>query len=144
MDNINDRVLKIFTTFIMNINQGIENLVIKDYKIGSGIFLLNFIDSNKNCNMRNIADFLDVIPSTATRKMDKLVRFGLVKRVLNEEDRRNVFLILTKEGKEVSNEFFNMKSVNMQKIFGLLTEEEKVIYLGILEKMLSIKDEFTF
>ena len=144
MDSINDNVLKTFTTFMMNINQGIENLVIKDYKIGSGIFLLNFIGSNKNCNMRNISDFLNVIPSTATRKIDKLVRLGLVKRVLHEEDRRNVFLILTDEGKEISDEFFNMKSINVQKILNLLTKEEKIIYLSVLEKILSIKEEFTF
>lgn len=128
----------------MNINHGIENLVIKNYKIGSGIFILNFIDSNEGCNMKNIATFLDVIPSTATRKVNKLVNIGLIKRVSYEEDRKRVFLLLTDEGKKVSNEFFKMRSINMQKIILMLTGEEKIIYLDILEKMLSIKDKFTY
>lgn len=144
MKNIDKEILKAYTIFTMHTNYRVENLTLKGHKIGTNIFLLHFINSNENCNMKSIVELLNVIPSTATKKIDKLVRLGLVKRELREENRRNVFLVLTDEGEEVLNEFFNIRSINMQKILENLSEEEKISFLNVIEKIVSIKGEFTF
>lgn len=46
----------------------------------------------------DLADALDVSPSTATRMCDRLVRAGLIDRVTPEDDRRQVRLTLTPTG----------------------------------------------
>ncbi|MFX0012788.1 MAG: MarR family transcriptional regulator, partial [Candidatus Hermodarchaeota archaeon] len=75
-----ERYLEILNRFIENITQGAENLTYKGKEIGTGIFLINFIGRKEACYMRDIVKYLDVLPSTATRRINKLVKNGLVKR----------------------------------------------------------------
>jgi DNA-binding MarR family transcriptional regulator len=49
----------------------------------------------------DLADALEVTPSTASRMVERLVRKGLVGRSRSDEDRRTVSLELTAAGREV-------------------------------------------
>lgn len=144
MNEINNKLLETCTLFTMHINYRVENLTINNHKIGSNIFLLNFINSNNKTNMKSIADFLDVIPSTATKKVDKLVKFGLVKRIFDETDRRNVYIVSTEKGEEISKGFIELKYSNIMKMFNELTEEERDFLLNIFEKIIAKKDDLPF
>ncbi len=83
----------------------IENISRESTNIGSGIFILNVIDSNQERFMKDIVETLNLGPSTATRQIDALVKQGLIKRKTAENDRRKVSLSLTEEGKKIYHRF---------------------------------------
>ena len=101
MDTEEEQYIEIFTSFIERFTQGIESIQYKGNTIGTSIFLLNFLGKHPKCTMSDVKKFLRMIPSAATRRIEKLVNFGLVKRIQDKEDRRLVRLELTKEGSEL-------------------------------------------
>ena len=84
---------------LLNLARHIANVSNEDTKIGSGIFILNIIDSVHNCIMKNIVEALNLLASTATRQVDTLVNQGFVERHVAKTDRRKVILTLTEKGK---------------------------------------------
>ena len=59
---------------------------------------LALLESAGGMRSSDLADALEVSPSTATRMCDRLVRAGLVDRVTSEDDRRQVRLTMTPTG----------------------------------------------
>ncbi|MFC4149700.1 MarR family transcriptional regulator [Micromonospora mangrovi] len=57
--------------------------------------VLSLIISHPNANVNRLADLLDVVPSSASRLCDRLEAVGLVRRVADPRDRREVRLIPT-------------------------------------------------
>ena len=57
--------------------------------------VLTIIASNRHTNMSRLADALDVVPSSASRLCDRLEATGLLRRVPDPRDRREVRLVLT-------------------------------------------------
>lgn len=54
-----------------------------------------------NSNLNRLADLLDVTPSTAMRMIDRLLAAGLVTRIDNPANRREVMLSLSPAGAEL-------------------------------------------
>lgn len=59
------------------------------------------LDNREGINLNGLADELDVNSSTALRMIDRLLAAGLVTRVENPENRREVILGLTPAGREL-------------------------------------------
>lgn len=57
--------------------------------------VLALIISHPDANVNRLADLLDVVPSSASRLCDRLEAVGLVRRVADPRDRREVRLIPT-------------------------------------------------
>ena len=57
--------------------------------------VLSIISGNRHTNMSRLADALDVVPSSASRLCDRLEAAGLLRRVPDPRDRREVRLMLT-------------------------------------------------
>ncbi|MDI6101561.1 MarR family transcriptional regulator [Actinoplanes sp. NEAU-A12] len=57
--------------------------------------VLAIIASNRHTNMSRLAEALDVVPSSASRLCDRLEATGLLRRVADPRDRREVRLVLT-------------------------------------------------
>jgi DNA-binding MarR family transcriptional regulator len=57
--------------------------------------VLTIIASNRHTNMSRLAEALDVVPSSASRLCDRLEATGLLRRVPDPRDRREVRLMLT-------------------------------------------------
>jgi DNA-binding MarR family transcriptional regulator len=57
--------------------------------------VLSIISDNRHTNMSRLADALDVVPSSASRLCDRLEAAGLLRRVPDPRDRREVRLMLT-------------------------------------------------
>jgi DNA-binding MarR family transcriptional regulator len=57
--------------------------------------VLSLIISHPDANVNRLADLLDVVPSSASRLCDRLEAVGLVRRVADPRDRREVRLIPT-------------------------------------------------
>src|SRR4051812_24916520 len=57
--------------------------------------VLSIISDNRHTNMSRLADALDVVPSSASRLCDRLEAAGLLRRVPDPRDRREVRLVPT-------------------------------------------------
>ncbi|MCI4066572.1 MarR family transcriptional regulator [Micromonospora sp. R77] len=57
--------------------------------------VLSLIMSHPDANVNRLAELLDVVPSSASRLCDRLEAVGLVRRVADPRDRREVRLIPT-------------------------------------------------
>jgi DNA-binding MarR family transcriptional regulator len=57
--------------------------------------VLTIVSGNRHTNMSRLAEALDVVPSSASRLCDRLEATGLLRRVLDPRDRREVRLLLT-------------------------------------------------
>ncbi len=62
---------------------------------------LAFISDNAGCGAGQVARYLDVVPTTMSSAIDRLVRKGLVKRRRPIRDRRSVALTATDKGRQV-------------------------------------------
>ena len=114
---------------LLNLTRHIANVSNEDKKIGSGIFILNIIDSVHNCIMKNIVETLNLLASTATRQVDILVNHGFIKRNVAKTDRRKVILTLTEKGKQVNERLKN--HLNIVIVDSLKTYSKEEIMLAI-------------
>jgi DNA-binding MarR family transcriptional regulator len=64
----------------------------------------------------DIAEELQVNPSTGSRMVDRLVRKGLVERVRSDDDRRAVELHLTRAGHEVVDRVVQFRRAELERI----------------------------
>ena len=63
--------------------------------------VLTIIAGNRHTNMSRLAEALDVVPSSASRLCDRLEATGLLRRVPDPRDRREVRLLLTPAARRV-------------------------------------------
>ncbi len=131
-----ERFIEIFSRFIQQFTQGIENFTYKGKDVGSGIFLISFIGSREDCFMKDIIQYLNVIPSTATRRVDKLEKLGLIIRSNSDDDRRLIRITLSDEGKELHSAFLQRKLMGVDLMMKEFEESELNIFFKILEKIM--------
>ncbi len=86
-------------------------------------------------SMSYIAKQLGVSFGTPTVTIDRLIDKGFVERIRDQEDRRQVFVKLSKKGTEVYNSIVKLKSRLAEKVFGILTEEQRISFVNVLTKL---------
>ncbi len=141
MSGEEEQLIEIFTSFIERFTQGMEAFEFKGKQIGTGIFLVNYIGKHPNCSMSEIVEFLKLIPSAATRRIDKLVNLGLVNRTNDEKDRRIVNLNLSKEGIELYNNFFKRRLFAMEMIKRVVDPNDLEIFFKVLKTGLKLNSK---
>ncbi|WDZ83176.1 MarR family transcriptional regulator [Micromonospora cathayae] len=57
--------------------------------------VLSILSARPGTNVNRLADLLDVVPSSASRLCDRLEATGLLRRVADPRDRREVHLVVT-------------------------------------------------
>lgn len=93
------------------------------------------IGSSEPKNMKQIAEALGVATSTPTAVMDRLVDKNLVARLTGTEDRRQVLVSLTDQGKALLREL-DKNSLEYMKIFlEMLSQKEIAQFRNILVKI---------
>ena len=77
----------------------------------------------------DLADALDVSPSTATRMCDRLVRKELVERVHSDNDRREVELRLSADGRSLVSEVSNRRRRDVRRVLSRMStgQQHKLI-----------------
>ena len=82
--------------------------------------VLSIIEGSRHTNMSRLAEALDVVPSSASRLCDRLEATGLLRRVPDPRDRREVRLLLTSAATKLLEE---------------LRERRRAALAGVLERM---------
>lgn len=82
--------------------------------------------------MSEIANQLGVTLGTPTVTIDRLIKKGYVDRVRDEEDRRQVLIALTEKGQHSFLAIRKIKDHVIQKIFGIVSEEQIETLIQVL------------
>ncbi|MCF7894974.1 MAG: MarR family transcriptional regulator [Candidatus Omnitrophica bacterium] len=101
--------------------------------------VLDLIYQKKALKMKDIASQLKISLPAASGLIDRLVKLKMVKRVYDLKDRRVILIDLTKVGKETVEDIGRKRREIIQKIFSPLNQQERQVYLNILNK---IKNKF--
>jgi len=98
---------------------------------------LYYVKINKVISQRELSNLMNVKDSSAGRLIDRLERDGLIKRERNDQDRRIIYIILTKKGDDLITEILPYgEKFNYDLISGI-EEEDLIIFDRVLKKMLS-------
>ncbi len=108
---------KIFNKFMSLIDIDSFN-VIRDSEIGNtityhDILQIFIISHNENITVSRLADILNLSRAATTQKVNFLVEKGLVKKITSAEDKRQVYLKLTKKATNGMNEAKSVKVLDM-------------------------------
>lgn len=97
--------------------------------------LLALISENDGIIQRDLAEMLDMRPSSLTEMLSNLEKNSLIKREQDGNDRRIMHVYLTEAGKEELEEVTRVNSKLSNSIFNCLTIEEKEVMLGMINKV---------
>lgn len=81
----------------------------------------------------DLADALDVSPSTATRMCDRLVRKELVERVHSDIDRREVELRLSTDGRSLVSEVTHRRRREVRRVLSRMPTEQQLQLIEALQ-----------
>lgn len=114
----------------------------RDYRMRGGIYhgqakLLVEISKNDGASQRELAEKLDVRPSSMTEMLSKLENNGFIFRKQDQKDQRVSHIHLTDEGKKIVEEVEKSKDEFEKNFFSALTEDEREQLLLLIEKLCS-------
>lgn len=97
--------------------------------------LLLLISENDGIIQRDLAEMLDMRPSSLTEKLSILEKNSLIRREQDEKDRRVMHVYLSEGGKGLLEDIKNANSKLPDSVFNCLTTEEKDKMLEIINKV---------
>lgn len=121
---------KVTNNLIIQWNKGFN----KDLGV-SHILILGHLKRNGKSRPSDIAKVLGLTPPTVTHLTEKLVKRQLVTRSADENDRRIIFLEITKTGETILEEANESGQLLRKKLFEKLTDEERQQMLHIYRKL---------
>lgn len=131
---LNELLVELFNDILTIEQNALQSGEFKDLSV-TEIHTIDAIGMYTRRTMSEVAQQLRITVGTLTTAINHLVRKGYVQRNRSEEDRRNVYISLTKRGKlayRVHEKFHSDMIKNT--ISGLSDEEEKVL-MDSLEKL---------
>jgi DNA-binding MarR family transcriptional regulator len=96
---------------------------------------------DENKKMSDIANILGVTFGTPTVTIDRLIKKGYVIRNRDDLDRRQVFISLSDKGKKIFASIIVLKNVLAEKIFGVLSTDERKSLIKVLSTLNSHFDD---
>ncbi|MCT8977684.1 MarR family transcriptional regulator [Clostridium sp. CX1] len=94
-----------------------------------------YLDKYKSLSQMELADKMDIKPSTLARLVDRMERDGYVQRVKNDEDRRIFLVSLTEKGEKFWKDLLP-EGENMGKVFSNnISDEDMSAFMKVLNQM---------
>ena len=87
--------------------------------------VLAIIAGNRHTNMNRLAEALEVVPSSASRLCDRLEATGLLRRVPDPRDRREVRLMLTPAARRLLDELRDRRRAALAEVLGRMTPADQ-------------------
>ncbi len=97
--------------------------------------VLDLLSANDGLSQQQIAGMLDIRPQSASEAIANMEQAGLIRREINEQDRRSCLIYITPEGKERQTQLQNERIQNAKRVLSPLSEDEKLTLLQLLEKV---------
>ena len=102
---------------------------------------LDLLVSVDSCRMGDIAEYLRIDPSTATRSVQRLIKDNLAERVEHEGDARVVHIAATERGRRIHSEVFERRRGVILAVMEQFTGDERDQMVKMLEKFAIAVDE---
>lgn len=128
------------------LNRQLHRAAHREFHRKGGIYhgqanLLLAVLQNDGASQRDLAEELDVRPSSMTEMLTKLEKNELILRRQDENDQRIFHIYLTDKGREAAEKIAEGKDEFAEHFFYALTEEEKEQMLKLTEKLCSSLEE---
>ena len=99
--------------------------------------VLHFVKKNRNINIKDLANLLDITSSAATQIVDSLVNKGLLLRRRNLNDRRTLKIELSEKSKNQFDSIKNKSFKTLSSLFDVLDNDELSKYCELNNKIAS-------
>lgn len=147
-----DKLKENIKTFLNLIDKLYEDGIIDIFEqINQSDFrILNYLLHNNNAHPSDIASSLLLTRSNTAAALKNLENKGYLTRVINETNRRQIFVSLTEEGKNYVNLCNTQLELLLKGWFSVLSQEEINTLFSLVKKALDPKSmsnklkEFTF
>jgi len=100
--------------------------------------ILGFLHNNGDSKMCGIAKFMSVSTAAMTGMVDRLEKYGYVKRESEPQDRRIINVSLTHRGLELVKKINHERRSMIIDVFGKVSEQDRSDYLRVLMKIKEI------
>lgn len=97
--------------------------------------ILDLLNEHDGLTQQQIAERLDIRPQSASEAIGNMEQAGLVRKEVNEQDKRSYLTYITPEGKQRQAELLDARIRNAKRVLSALNEEEKHTLLALLEKV---------
>ncbi|WP_027625469.1 MarR family winged helix-turn-helix transcriptional regulator [Clostridium lundense] len=131
---LNELLVDIFNDILIIEQNALQEGALKDLSV-TEIHTIDAIGMYQKRTMSEVATDLKITVGTLTTAINNLVRKEYVQRSRSEEDRRIVFISLTKKGKLAYRIHQKFHSDMIKETISGLTEEEEKILISSLEKL---------
>lgn len=102
------------------------------------IFIKEFPD--KFCTVLNISKEFGLKPSTVSDAIKSLEKKGYLKKEVNQKDRRNFYIKITKEGKELEKKIKNWNQNFIEALKKVPMEEKLKVYEFLLKVLVELQE----
>ncbi|MGY5881012.1 MAG: winged helix DNA-binding protein [Candidatus Thorarchaeota archaeon] len=130
-----EEIVESFTKILELVTFSIESLEFNGKHIGRSIFIINYVGMNEPCNLKDIHANTQFPASTTSRRVDDLVKIGLIDRVQSVGDRRGIRVTLTEEGQLVYRLFRAHRIKSMRNFMKAYSEKEISIFSKVLRNL---------
>ena len=96
-----------------------------------------FVGSNPDCIVSDLGNYLEVVPTTTSSIVERLVQRQVLDRLRTDKNRRVVILRLTEKGEEIYLALMERRVEVFQKTLDRLTTGEKTTLSVLMEKLSS-------
>ena len=102
------------------------------------LWVLQSLRGEGKSKMSDLAAFLNISKPAATGLVDRLITQGLVTRLRDEKDRRNVWVELSAKGKKIIDGIWKKKQKAMVEVFGKISADDRAQQIRIMEEIVGI------
>lgn len=135
------RLFNMTTQFNRMIVKKSQSLIPKSEYFLISLLLKHYRDNESLLTSRDIANLIHVSSPAISRTVKSLVQKGWIKQIDNPEDRRNIFLEVTEEGKEVFDQTFKAMDSALEEIFKEFSEQEIIDFVETGERITQIMEK---
>ncbi|QQO10487.1 MarR family winged helix-turn-helix transcriptional regulator [Breznakiella homolactica] len=101
----------------------------------------NTADSENNVGPSDIRSYLSISKGAVSQMLGSLEKKGFINREIDRNNRRNLIVTLTSEGRRILKRQYNEFSGKLEKIIGRLGEDDVTQMIRIVNRMITITNE---
>lgn len=94
-----------------------------------------YLTGDEGIPLSILGDQMSVTRANITSLVDRMVARRLIKRIVNENDRRSIKAVITNEGREILEKVLPNNQIFTSEILNCLTKQEKESFYELLSKV---------
>lgn len=141
ISRIEEMLMVIPTKMCRNMNQRFVDFILKDLSkelAKHHFMILKMLQENEKFYVTEIVQMLGITKSQMTTSVDKLLKLGFVERWADTQDRRKIYVSITKDGNKITEKINTRIKERFNEDIKVLSQND----LDELEKGLKVLNKF--